>query len=68
MNGPQHYAEAERLLEFADGDSVRCTAEGNHALEAAKVHAALAAAAASLTPVSVQHSQQNGGAWGEALS
>lgn len=42
MTPGEHYAEAERLLEFADGPSIRCTAEGDQALEAAKVHATLA--------------------------
>ena len=69
MNGPQHYREAERLLPIAhdladQGQQVRA----DFIVARAQVHATLAAAATSLTPVSVQHSQQNGGAWGGALS
>lgn len=65
MNGPQHYAAAERLV---DRSNAADPERADLLVKQAQVHATLAAAAASLTPVSVQHSRQDGGAWGEALS
>ena len=52
MNGPQHYCEAERLLDWiAEQDFTADAAENTvwgHALAAAQVHATLALAAAQV--------------------
>lgn len=50
MTGPEHYAEAERLLEQAEVDSrdpMRKYAEDANVIAAAQVHATLALAAAT---------------------
>ena len=48
MNGPQHYTEAERLMEFADLPHARGNIEADQALKAAQAHATLALAAATI--------------------
>lgn len=50
MSGPQHYAEAERLLSFAmlDDTYVDTGNAGEATLAAAQVHATLALAAATI--------------------
>lgn len=53
MTGPQHYLEAERLLEQAEVDArdpMRKCAEDANAIAAAQVHATLALAAATALP------------------
>lgn len=48
MNGPEHYAEAERLMELAEGSdwTTEFTPYRDVAIAAAQVHATLALAAA----------------------
>lgn len=47
MNGPEHYREAERLLESAREDVNIGSAEETYSLAAAQVHATLALTAAT---------------------
>jgi predicted HicB family RNase H-like nuclease len=53
MNGPEHYREAERLLEQAEIDArdpMRKYQEDANVIAAAQVHATLALAAATAYP------------------
>lgn len=47
MNGPEHYREAERLLEVAAEDANIGSEEERYSLAAAQVHATLAQADAT---------------------
>lgn len=63
MTGPEHYAEAERLLDQADVDArdpMRKYAEDANVIAAAQVHATLALTATTVFGASV--------AWSEAIS
>lgn len=66
MSGPEHYREAERLLEVASRDVSENwpVMTGEHKADliaAAQVHATLAAAAATIDPAGVA-------AWSEVLA
>jgi hypothetical protein len=66
MTGPEHYAEAERLLALADRHSTGATyrQEWGLTLSAAHVHATLALAAAT----AVGTAGPDGHAWAEAAA
>lgn len=53
MNGPQHFREAEKLLEQSAKDPLG--SEGRYYLAAAQVHATLALAAATAQPSAVRY-------------
>lgn len=56
MTGPEHYREAERLLEQAEIDArdpMRKYAEDANVIAAAQVHATLALVAATVEPAEI---------------
>jgi len=59
VSGPEHYLEAERLLQqmswHADNGQTHCTEESGPDLAAAQVHATLALAAATAYPAVRDH-------------
>jgi hypothetical protein len=68
MTGPEHYAEAERLLALADrhGRGATYGQEWTLTLTAAQVHATLAAAAAAATAVG--SAGPDGHAWADVAA
>lgn len=61
MNGPEHYREAERLLEIAAEDANIGSEEERYSLTAAQVHATLALAAATAASRAIGPQEQWGG-------
>lgn len=64
MNGPQHYAEAERLLRLADDEGI--ARRDPFLTEKAQTHATLALVAATVLPANNAADLDNG-LWGVVL-
>lgn len=67
MTGPEHYREAERLIEEANHVGHQDPERGNGILAAAQVHATLALAAATATGLA-DHPSDDWDEWRPAVS
>ena len=61
MSGPEHYREAERVLDFAEENALENSAEWYaNAMTAAQVHATLALAAATVAERGIGPTESQG--------